>query len=199
MSQFVLLSSILNWVWLVYNCFLFIMFIYSDYSSSEYTKIHFKLKIKMNEPIFNSVHHLNRPYTIAIRQWLPRGVSNCMVFNFKRRNNGYIPTVFCRCVYYKWLWRQQVGRTKLCSPKNRENYWYSYWYWAGNIPGSHRTFNLCRFDKFPRWLIPATTESKTPFLWDLWNTIRGSARIETSQHDPFRRETVHVWCVRQSF
>ncbi len=38
----------------------------------------------MNEPIFNSVHHLHRHYTIAIRQeWLTPGVSNCMVFNFK--------------------------------------------------------------------------------------------------------------------
>ncbi len=37
----------------------------------------------MNEPIFNSAHHLNRSYTIVIRQqWLPPGVSNCMVFNF---------------------------------------------------------------------------------------------------------------------
>ncbi len=37
----------------------------------------------MNEPIFNSVHHLNWPYTIAIRQlWLPPGVSNCMAFIF---------------------------------------------------------------------------------------------------------------------
>ncbi len=33
----------------------------------------------MNESIFN----LNRPYTIVIRQqWLPPGVTNCMVFNF---------------------------------------------------------------------------------------------------------------------
>ncbi len=38
----------------------------------------------MNEAVFNSVHYLNRPYTIAIRQQcLPRGVSNCMVFIFK--------------------------------------------------------------------------------------------------------------------
>ncbi len=37
----------------------------------------------MNEPIFNSVHHLHRPQTIAKRQqWLTPGVSNCMVFNF---------------------------------------------------------------------------------------------------------------------
>ncbi len=36
----------------------------------------------MNEPIFKSVHHLHRPYTIAIRQqWLTPGVTNCMVFN----------------------------------------------------------------------------------------------------------------------
>ncbi len=34
----------------------------------------------MNEPIFN----VNQPYTIAIRQqWLPLGVTTCMVFNFK--------------------------------------------------------------------------------------------------------------------
>ncbi len=33
----------------------------------------------MNELIFN----LNQPYRIAIRQeWLPPGVTNCMVFNF---------------------------------------------------------------------------------------------------------------------
>ncbi len=39
----------------------------------------------MNEPIFNSVHHLHQPYTIAIRQqWLTPGVSNCMVLYFKR-------------------------------------------------------------------------------------------------------------------
>ncbi len=30
----------LELVWLAYNCFLFIMFIYSDYSGSEYTKIY---------------------------------------------------------------------------------------------------------------------------------------------------------------
>ncbi len=33
----------------------------------------------MNEPIFN----LNQLYTIAImQQWLPPGVTNCIVFNF---------------------------------------------------------------------------------------------------------------------
>ncbi len=32
-------------VWLVYNCILFIMFIYRDYSSSEYTEIDVKLNI----------------------------------------------------------------------------------------------------------------------------------------------------------
>ncbi len=37
----------------------------------------------MNEPIFSSVHHLQRPYTIAIRQqWLSPGVYNLMLFNF---------------------------------------------------------------------------------------------------------------------
>ncbi len=30
----------------IYNCFLFIMFIYSDYSGSEYTKIHVKFNFK---------------------------------------------------------------------------------------------------------------------------------------------------------
>ncbi len=41
----------------------------------------------MNESIFN----LNQPYTIAIRQqWLPPGVTNCMVFNFKmQKQNKY--------------------------------------------------------------------------------------------------------------
>ncbi len=49
----------------------------------------------MNEPIFNSVHHLNRPYTIAVRQqWLPPGASNCMVFNFKD-SNLYIGNIIC--------------------------------------------------------------------------------------------------------
>ncbi len=37
----------------------------------------------MNEPIFNSVHHLIRAYTTATRpQWLPPGVTNCIVFKF---------------------------------------------------------------------------------------------------------------------
>ncbi len=38
----------------------------------------------MNEPIFNSVHHLIRRYTTATRQkWVPPDVTNCLVFNFK--------------------------------------------------------------------------------------------------------------------
>ncbi len=48
----------------------------------------------MNELIFNSVHHLHRPFTSAIRQqWLTPGVSNCMAFNFKIHNS------ICQ-----WLW-----------------------------------------------------------------------------------------------
>ncbi len=40
----------------------------------------------MNEPIFNSVHDLHWPYTIATRQqWLTPSASNCMVFNFKMK------------------------------------------------------------------------------------------------------------------
>ncbi len=50
----------------------------------------------MNEPIFNSVHHFHRPYTIAIKQqWLTPGVSNCMVFNFKVTKNGQC----CKIMY----------------------------------------------------------------------------------------------------
>ncbi len=41
----------------------------------------------MNEPLFNSVDQLHRPYTVAIRQqWLTPGVSNCLVFNFNQHN-----------------------------------------------------------------------------------------------------------------
>ncbi len=41
----------------------------------------------MNQSL-NPVHHLHRPYTIAIRQqWLTPGVSNCMVFNLKKGTN----------------------------------------------------------------------------------------------------------------
>ncbi len=36
----------LELICLVYNCFLFIIFIYSYYSGSEYAKIHVKLNIK---------------------------------------------------------------------------------------------------------------------------------------------------------
>ncbi len=56
------------------------MFIYSDYSVSEYTKIHVKLNFKkfMNEPIFNLI----LPIAIS-QQWLPPDVTNCMTLNFK--------------------------------------------------------------------------------------------------------------------
>ncbi len=56
----------LELVWLVYNCFLFIMFIY-------------KYLLLINEWT-----NLEFCTSFAIRQqWLPPGVTNCMVFNFK--------------------------------------------------------------------------------------------------------------------
>ncbi len=58
----------LELVWLVYNCFLFIMFLYKGLI------------------LINEWTNLKFCTSFAIRQqWLPPGVANCMVFNF---NNG---------------------------------------------------------------------------------------------------------------
>ncbi len=57
------------------------------------------LTLTNKEPIFNSVHHLHQPYTIAIRQqWLTPGVSNCMVFNFNDHISNFYLNKYVKIV-----------------------------------------------------------------------------------------------------